>query len=164
VGETPPVCEFTGIPGMPGYDGDCPGKLPRLEARHGASRAARLRAETRPAAWHLKTRIRRRLPTGLSRERIGIWLHTGIRLAIRAKTGCPSGPMAPGFAPPSLARRRSAAFMFCCPAFDPAPPAPGNALTPDSALTDDCTADDDASLGSNGFFGLFSTESVSMPF
>ena len=72
--------------------------------------------------------------------------------------------MVAGFAPPSLARLRSAGFKFCCPGFIPAPVTPGNALTPDSALTDDCTAPDDASFWSAGFFGLFSTESVSTPF
>ena len=72
--------------------------------------------------------------------------------------------MVPGFAPPSLARLRSAGFKFGCPGFDPSPPAPGNAPTPDSALTDDCTAPDDASFWSAGFFSLFTTESVSTPF
>jgi hypothetical protein len=78
--------------------------------------------------------------------------------------GCPSGPIIPGFAPPSLARLRSAGFKFGCPELDSAPPAPGNALTLDKAPTDDCTDPDDASFGSAGFFSLFSTESVSTPF
>jgi hypothetical protein len=71
--------------------------------------------------------------------------------------------MVKGFAPPSLARLRSAGFKFCCAVFDAAPLASGNALTPESAPTDDCTAPDDASFWSAGFFCFVSTESVSTP-
>jgi hypothetical protein len=70
--------------------------------------------------------------------------------------------MVTGFAPPSLARLRSAGFKFCCPEFDAEPS--GKALTLDSVPTDDCTAPDDASFWSAGFFSLFTTESVSTPF
>jgi hypothetical protein len=72
--------------------------------------------------------------------------------------------MVTGFAPPSLARLRSAGFKFCSAGFDAVPLASGNALTPESALTDDCGTPDDASFWSKGFFCFVSTESVNTPF